>query len=101
MNPILEASWDPDSRYRLAVDEIDNPVLRPQHAVIVEIAGCVRQQEVEAAGLHEPGCVIPPMRRHYHVADLLPASFHYIDLGRPAAVIREQPERRPNAGPDR
>ena len=37
----------------------------------------------------------------HHVADLLPASFHYVDLGRPAAVIREQPERRPNAGPDR
>jgi hypothetical protein len=41
------------------------------------------------------------MRRHRHVADFLPTSFHDVDLGRPAAVVGEHPERRPDPGPDR
>ena len=38
------------------------------------------------------------MRGHHHVARLLAAAFHHIDLGRPAAVVGEHPERRPYRG---
>ena len=41
------------------------------------------------------------MRRHHEIAGLLPAAFHHVDLGRPAAVVGEHPERRPYANSDR
>ena len=41
------------------------------------------------------------MRGLHEVAGPLPASFHDVDLRRPAAVIRQHPERRPDAGADR
>src|SRR5229473_2313710 len=41
------------------------------------------------------------MCRHRQVAGPLPASFHHVDFGRPAAVICEHPEGRPYTGPNR
>ena len=41
------------------------------------------------------------MRRHHHVVRPLPAAFHDVDFGRPAAVIGKHPERRPHADADR
>ena len=37
------------------------------------------------------------MCRHHEVAGPLPAALQHVDLGRPAAVIGEHPERRPDA----
>ena len=41
------------------------------------------------------------MRRHHEIAGPLAASFQDVDLRRPAAIVGQQPERRPDAGPDR
>ena len=98
---IVEARRDLDVGDRLAVDEIDDAVLQPQHAIVVECGRRVRHREIEAAGLDQAGRRDAPMRRHHEVAGLLPAAFQDVDFRRPAAVIGEHPERRPYADPDR
>ena len=94
---IVEADRDLDVGDRLAVDEIGQAVLLPQHTVIVKRGRAVGQGEVEATGLDAAGRRNPPMCRHHEVARPLPAALQHVDLGRPAAVIGEHPERRPDA----
>ncbi len=52
---IVEADRDLDIGHRLAVDEIDQAILVPQHAVIVKIDRRVRHREIEAAGFDASG----------------------------------------------
>ena len=97
---IIEADRDPDVGNWHAVDEIDQAVALPQHTVIVKPGRAVGQREVEATGLDAAGRRNPPMCRHHEVAGPLPAALQHVDLGRPAAVIGEHPERRPYANSD-
>src|SRR5580700_271250 len=41
------------------------------------------------------------MRGHHEIARPLAAALHGVDFGRPAAIIREHPERRPHTDSDR
>src|SRR5262249_25734412 len=97
---IVEADRDFDVRDRLAVDEIDDAVALPQHAIVVKAVRSIRQQKVKSAGSDPTGRRNPPMCRHHEIAGALPASLQDIDLRRPAAVVGKQPECRPDTGPD-
>ena len=73
----------------------------PQHAIIVEFGRRVRHAEIEPAGFDRPVAGIRQCVVITRSPGRWPRPSMHVDLRRPAAVVGEQPERRPDAGADR